>query len=68
MNNVLTINEMKNMSIDEIVNMYRNGYKVEENVTNLNPKIVSAQDGIAVSTGAMLLIGLGIVAYMYLKK
>jgi hypothetical protein len=56
------------MSIDEIVNMYRNGYTVEENVTNLNPKIVSAQDGIAVSTGAMLLIGLGIVAYMYLKK
>ena len=70
MNNVLTIDEMKNMSIDNIVNLYRYGYTIEENtinsMNNLDQKIVSAD--VMVSTGSLLLIGLGIFAYIYLKK
>ena len=70
MNNVLTIDEMKNMSIDNIANLYRHGYTIEENTINstndLDQKIVSAD--VMVSTGSLLLIGLGIFAYIYLKK
>lgn len=66
MNKVLNLAEMQNMSIDNIVALYREGYIIEENVNNLNPKIVSAD--VSVSTGSLLLIGLGIMAYIYLKK
>lgn len=66
MNKILKLDEMKNMSIDDIVIMYRDGYIIEENVDSMNPKIVSAD--ISVSTGSLLLIGLGIMAYLYLKK
>lgn len=66
MSKVLNLAEMQNMSIDNIVALYRDGYTIEENVNNLDPKIVSAD--IAVSTGSLLLIGLGIMAYIYLKK
>ncbi len=65
---LLMIDEMKNMSIEDIISMYRNGYTIEENVDNLNQKIISAQDGVTVSTGSLLLIGIGILAYFYLKK
>lgn len=67
MSKVLSPEEMKNMSIDDIVNLYRNGYMIEENVNNLVPEIVSEQ-GITVSTGSLLLIGLGVLAYMFIKK
>ena len=67
MSNVLSLEEMKNMSIDDIVNLYRDGYTIEENINNLGPEIVSAQ-GITVSTGSLLLIGLGVLAYMFIKK
>lgn len=76
MTKVLTIDEIRNMSIDNIISMYRDGYTieenvnntVEENVNNLSPKIVSAQDGINVSTGAILIIGIGVLAFLYLKR
>ena len=74
MSKVLTINEMQNMSIDNIISMYRDGYTIGENESNiveennLSPKIVSAQDGISVSTGAILIIGIGILAFLYLKR
>jgi len=74
MSKVLTINEMQNMSIDNIISMYRDGYTIGENESNiveennLSPKIVSAQDGVSVSTGAILIIGIGILAFLYLKR
>lgn len=67
MSNVLSLEEMKNMSIDDIVNLYRDGYMIEENVNSLGPEIVSAQ-GVTVSTGSLLLIGLGVLAYIFIKK
>ncbi len=67
MNQTLTLEQMSNMSTDDIIAAYRNGYALDENVNSLNQKIVSAQDGITVSTGALLLIGLGVVAYMFIK-
>lgn len=66
MSNILTLEEMHNMSIDEIVNLYRNGYAIEENVNNLDSKIVSAD--VSISTGSLFLVGAGILAYMFLIR
>ncbi len=63
---ILTLDNMRNMSIDEIVNLYRNGYTIEENVNNLEPKIVSAD--VTISTGSLLLIGIGVLAYLYITR
>lgn len=70
MNNILTLEQMINMSTDDIINAYRNGYTLEDdnnNVNNSNQKIVSAE-GISVGADAILLIGLGVLAYLYIKK
>ena len=69
MNGILTLDNMRNMNIDEIVNLYRNGYTIDENINinNLDPKIVSAQ-GITISTGALLLIGAGVLAYILIIR
>lgn len=64
---IIKLESMENMSIDYIVGLYKNGYRVEENVSNLSYNIVTAQ-GISVSTGALFLIGLGVVAYIIYKK
>ena len=71
MSRVITLEQMQNMPIDNIVNMYRDGYTIDENVNNqntdsLNPKIVSA--GISISTGSLLLVGAGLLLYMYLRR
>jgi len=67
MNKVLNLAEMQHMSIDDIVALYRDGYVIEENVISLNSEIISTQ-GVTISTGALLLVGTGILAYMIIKK
>lgn len=62
MDKVLTLEEMHNMNIDNIIDLYRNGYTIEENVNNLEPKIVSAD--ISVSTGSLFLIGAAALVYL----
>lgn len=66
MNNILTLEEMRNMNIDDIIGLYRNGYTIEENVNNLEPKIVSAD--ISISTGSLFLLGVGVLAYIFLIR
>ena len=71
MSKLITLEQMQNMPIDNIVNMYRDGYTIDENVNNLNAdnlnqKIVSAD--ISISTGSLLLVGAGLLLYMYLKR
>lgn len=66
MNKVITLDEMRNMPIDSIVAMYRDGYTIEENINNLDTKIVSAD--VSISTGSLLIIGAGILAYMYIIR
>jgi transketolase N-terminal domain/subunit len=76
MSNILTLDEMHNMNIDDIVGLYRNGYIIEENLNeknsndtnldNLNPKIVSAD--VSISTGSLFLLGAAILLYMYIKR
>lgn len=66
MSNILALEEMRNMNIDEIVNLYRSGYTIEGNVNNLEPKIVSAD--VSISTGSLFLIGAGILAYVFLIR
>jgi len=64
---IIKLESMENMSIDYIVELYKNGYMIEGNTNNLSPNIVTAQ-GVSVSTGAIFLIGLGILAYIVYKK
>jgi len=71
MTNIITLEEMHNMNIDEIVNLYRNGYTIEENINdknigNLEPKIVSAD--VSISTSFLFIVGAGILAYMFLIR
>ena len=71
MSNIITLEEMHNMNIDEIVNLYRNGYTIEENINdknigNLEPKIVSAD--VSISTSSLFIVGAGILAYMFLIR
>ncbi len=66
MSKALTLDEMRNMPIDSIVAMYRDGYTIGENVNNLDSKIVSAD--VSISTGSLLIVGVGILAYMYIIK
>jgi hypothetical protein len=71
MSNIITLEEMHNMNIDEIVGLYRNGYTIDENIndkniSNLEPKIVSAD--VSISTGSLFLIGAGILAYVLLTR
>jgi hypothetical protein len=71
MTNIITLEEMHNMNIDEIVNLYRNGYTIEENINdknigNLEPKIVSAD--VSISTSSLFIVGAGILAYMFLIR
>ena len=71
MSKLLTLEQMQNMSIDNIINMYRDGYTIDENanipnIDNLNHKIVSAD--ISIGTGSLLLIGAGLLLYMYIRR
>jgi len=62
----ITLESMKNMSIDQIVELYKNGYRIEN--TFPTHQIATAQDGISISSGAILLIGMGLLAYTLLKR
>lgn len=63
---IIKLESIKNMSIDQIIELYKDGYRIEE---TLNPtQIKTAQNGITISSGALLLIGLGIFAYIVIKK
>ena len=61
---IIKLELMRNMSIDQIVDLYKNGYKIE----HTSPTIVTTQGGISISAGSLLLIGIGILAYLYIKK
>ena len=57
---IIDLESMKNMHIDQIVELYRNGYRIECS----SPTIKTAQGGIYISTGAILLI-FGAAALIY---
>lgn len=67
---IIKLESMKNMSIDQIVDLYKDGYKIEDTspTSPTSPTIATAQGGVSISTGALLLIGIGILAYLYIKK
>lgn len=61
MDKILSLDQIKNMPIDNIVQLYKDGHRIET-----QEQIVSAQ-GITISTGAILLLGLGALAFIMLK-
>lgn len=60
---IIDLESMRNMPIDQIVELYRNGYRIED----MSPTIMSAQNGIYISTGTILL-GVGLIALFYYLK
>ncbi len=60
---IIDLDSMKNMHIDQIVELYRNGYRIEDS----SPIIKTAQEGIYISTGALLLTFGAITLIYYLK-
>ena len=62
---MIKLESMKDMSIDQIVELYKSGYRIES--TSPSHKIETT-DGITISSGSILLIGIGVFAYMFLKR
>jgi hypothetical protein len=60
---IIKLESMRNMSIDQIIELYKNGYRIDD----ISPTIETAQGGIYISTGALLL-GVGIIALIYYLK
>lgn len=65
----ITLESMRNMPIEQIVELYKNGYSIE-GMSQASPtaKIEKASNDITVSSSAILLIGVGVLAYIILKK
>lgn len=61
----IKLESMRDMSIDQIVELYRNGFRIESSPTSM---IATAANDITVSSGAIFLIGAGVLAYMLLRK
>lgn len=61
-NKFIKLESMKDMSIDQLIELYKDGYKIE----NTSPTIVTTQ-GISISTGSLFLIIGTIGAIWYLK-
>lgn len=64
-NRTIEIDSMRNMSIDQIVDLYKNGYRIETSPTHT---IETASDGITVSDGIIMLIGVCALVYILLKR
>lgn len=65
----IKLESMRNMSIDQIIQLYKDGYTIESDIENknLSPGIKTAQ-GVTISNTALLLLGLGIVGYLVFTK
>lgn len=63
----IKLESMREIPIGQIVELYKNGYIIE-GISQASPAISTAQDGITISGDAILLIGIGILGYMYIKK
>jgi hypothetical protein len=64
-NMTIKLESMREMPIDQIVELYKNGFRIED---ASQPPTILAADGISISSGAIVLIGLGVLAYMYIRK
>lgn len=68
---IIKLESIRYMSIDQIIQLYKYGYKIEDTspipAPSIAPSIETAQGGIYISTGALLL-GVGIIALIYYLK
>ena len=60
---VIKLESMKNISIDQVIQLYKYGYKIEDT----SPTIATTQGGIYISTGVILL-GIGLIGLIYYLK
>ncbi len=63
-NKTITLDSMRDMSIDQIVELYKNGSRIETSTTS----IMTATNDITVSSSAILLIGAGVLLYLMIRK
>lgn len=80
---VIDVESMKNMSIEQIVELYKLGYRIEnmssinnhsndlsqryKEAHSLSPTIVAA-DGISIGTGAIVVVGIGLLLWFLVIK
>ena len=66
---IIKLEKMKEMSIDQIIELYKNGYRIE-NAYQIIPAstIETVSNGITVSSDALLLVGIGVLAYLFITN
>jgi hypothetical protein len=67
----IKLESMRHMSIDQIVELYKNGFTIEnmyQASQNHASTIVAATNDVTVSSDVIFLIGAGILVYMFIKK
>ena len=64
----IRIDEMRNMSTDQIVELYKQGYRLEDMASVSTSTIETASNGITVSSDVLLIVGIGVLAYLFITK
>ncbi len=65
----IKLESMKDMSVDQIVELYKNGFRIEDTSQTLSTsKIGAAASDITVSSDVIVLVGAGLLIYMLAKK
>lgn len=63
----IKLESMRDMSIDQIVELYKNGFRIEDMSQKFQTSTIATASNVNVSSGTLLLIGAGVLVYILLK-
>lgn len=63
----ISLDTMRDMSTDQIVELYKQGYRLEDMAPTQASRIETA-NGISVSSDVLLIVGIGVLAYIFIIK
>ncbi len=66
--NTIKIDEMRDMSTDQIVELYKQGFRLEDMAPVSTSTIETASNGITVSSDVLLIVGIGVLAYLFITR
>lgn len=64
----IKIDEMRNMSTDQIIELYKQGYRLEDLAPVSTSTIETASNGISVSSDVIVIVGIGLLAYLFITR